>query len=133
MERLATNKEIVNSLCKCSAEDLKKRLKCANKDQIKTLVDLTFNIMKKNIPVCPKKIKFIKQNRKFLRHIVHPSFSLKSKMRYMIQKGGAWWTALFGGAGRAAISGTAGRGSVWNLARLSSVCSIGTLWAPPAP
>src|SRR3981189_872704 len=126
MERLATNKEIVNSLCKCSAEDLKKRLKCANKDQIKTLVDLTFNIMKKNIPVCPKKIKFIKQNRKFLRHIVHPSFSLKSKKRYMIQKGGVWRTVLFGGAGCAEISGTVGRSMLGNLTRSASLSSLGS-------
>src|SRR3981189_302994 len=127
MERLTTNKKFVNSLCKCSTEDFKKRLKCANKDQIKTLVDLTFNIMKKNIPVCPKKVKFIKQNRKFLRHIVHPSFSLKSKKKYMIQKGGAWWSALFGGVGRGAISGTAGRSMLGNLARSSSVSSLGSL------
>src|SRR3981189_2730243 len=115
MERLTANKKFVNSLCKCSTEDFKKRLKCANKDQIKTSVDLTFNIMKKNIPVCSKKVKFIKQNRqklnrKFLRHIVHPSFSPKSKKRYMIQKGGTWWSALFGGVGRAATYGTAGEG-----------------------
>src|SRR3981189_127377 len=124
MERLATNKEIVNSLCKCSAEDLKKRLKCANKDQIKILVDLTFNIMKKNIPVSPKKIRFIKQNRKFLRHIVHPSFSLKSKKRYVIQKGGAWWSALFGGAGRAAIPGSVGRSMLGNLSRSASLSNL---------
>src|SRR3981189_248550 len=106
MERLTANKKFVNSLCKCSTEDFKKRLKCAN---------------------MLKKVKFIKQNRKFLRHIVHPSFSLKSKKRYMIQKGGAWWSALFGGVGRAAISGTAGRSMFGNLARSSSVSSLGSL------
>ena len=94
-ERLAANKKFVNSLCKCSPEDLKKKLKCANKDQIKTLVDLTL----------PKKIQITKQNGKFLRHIVHPSFSIKSKKRFMIQKGGGFWTTLFGGFGRSAAAG----------------------------
>src|SRR3977135_509789 len=125
-KRLAANKKFVNSLCKCSPEELKKKLKCANKDQIKTLVDLTLNIMKKNIAISPKKVKIIKQNRKFLRHIVHPSFSLKSKKRFMIQKGGGFWTTLFGGFGRSAAAGAVGRSAVSTLGRTASMGSLGS-------
>src|SRR3977135_1608274 len=124
-KRLAANKKFVNSLCKCSPEELKKKLKCANKDQIKTLVDLTLNIMKKNIAISPKKVKIIKQNRKFLRHIVHPSFSIKSKKRFMIQKGGGFWTTLFGGFGRSAAAGAVGRSAAVSI--LGTTASMGSL------
>ena len=66
---------------------MKKLIKKASPEQIKTLVDVTLNIMNKNLPANKKAIEFIKAKRCSIRHILHPKYSLASKRRYLIQKG----------------------------------------------
>ena len=85
MERLKANRRFVRKFCKVKDGDkIKSLLKKANPEEIKTLVDLTFNVMNKNIPATPKAIKFIKANRRNLRHLVHSQYSLKSKRKFLI-------------------------------------------------
>src|SRR5258708_8918715 len=108
MERLDANRGFVKSLCKCKGEEeWKKRMRKAKPDEIKTIVDLVLNVAKKNVPICPKKAKLIMQNKKFFRHLLHPSYSLRSKKHFLIQKGGAiggFLGSLLGGVGRMASS-----------------------------
>src|SRR5277367_3965089 len=98
MDRLRKNKAFVKSLCKKG--DCGMILKKANPEQIKTLVDITLNIMKKRIPLSKKGVKFVIAKRRELRHIVNPKYSLKSKKRFIVQKGGGIWGPLMGLFGR---------------------------------
>jgi hypothetical protein len=82
--RFCSNASFVKQLARSNTpDDFKKAMRKANNEQVKTLDDLTFNMMKKKFPVSPKVLKFIKSNRKQLRHLCIPNFSLKSKKRYI--------------------------------------------------
>src|SRR5438552_11604086 len=117
MERLKANMLFVQKLCKTKGSDKTKSiLKKPKLEEIKTLVDLSLNILNKNIPVRPKDLKCIKANRRILRHLVHPQFSLKSKRKYLIQKGGGG--NIFTMAGRA-IASLFGRGAARAVAGTS--------------
>src|SRR5271156_6784624 len=74
---------------------IKKLIRLASKDEMKSLVDGTVRLLRKEIPVRRKMKKEILRNRRILRHVVHPSYSLNSKKRYLIQKGGAGFGSLF--------------------------------------
>src|SRR5579864_5392292 len=63
-------------------------IKHANKKDFQRLINFTFDILRKCVKVSPQLARLIKQHRHELRHIVHPFYSLGSKKRYMIQKGG---------------------------------------------
>src|SRR5271154_5306056 len=97
-QRLATNRKFLHSVCKCKPDEWKSRIKKASNDEIKSMVDLTLNVLKKNVPVSAKKVQLIRQNRHVLRHLCHPSHSLKSKKRYLQQRGSGFG-ALFSGLG----------------------------------
>src|SRR5271156_2605473 len=74
---------------------IKKLIRLASKDEMKCLVDGTVRLLRKEIPVRRKMKKEILRNRRILRHVVHPAYSLNSKKRYLIQKGGAGFGSLF--------------------------------------
>jgi len=74
---------------------IKKLIRLASKDEMKSLVDGTVRLLRKEIPVRRKMKKEILRNRRILRHVVHPAYSLNSKKRYLIQKGGAGFGSLF--------------------------------------
>jgi hypothetical protein len=83
--------------CLCKTKDglqLKKVLKKASPEDMKCLVNTVTDVMKKKIPISKHYAKIIVKNRKMLRHLVHPSFSIKSKKRYMVQHGGGLAAAL---------------------------------------
>ena len=83
--------------CMCKTKDasqLKKVLKKASPNDMKCFVNTITDVMKKKIPISKQYAKIIIKNRKMLRHLVHPKFSMKSKKRYMVQKGGGIGSAL---------------------------------------
>src|SRR5277367_4257828 len=58
--------------------------------------------MKKRIPLSKKGVKFVISKRRELRHVLNPKYSLKSKKRFIIQKGGGIFSPLLGLFGRSA-------------------------------
>jgi hypothetical protein len=117
MERLKTNGKFIKRFC-CARNDSNRKcmLRKASVDEIKTILDIALNIMKKNIPISKREVSFVKAKRRHFRHILHPKYSLASKRRYLIQKGGAGFLL-----GLRALAGRAGAGS---LARAASAGSI---------
>src|SRR5277367_1773186 len=71
--------------------------------------------MKKRIPLSKKGVKFVISKRRELRHVLNPKYSLKSKKRFIIQKGGGIFSPLLGLFGRSAAGrvalGAAARGA----------------------
>src|SRR6266853_3387897 len=80
-------KKFAKRLSCCNSKTVKDVIKNASKDELRHLMAHTMDIMNKKISATPQLIKLIKQNRGVLRHIVHPQYSLKSKRKYLIQKG----------------------------------------------
>src|SRR3981189_374912 len=68
-------------------------LRGAKKNQIQSLVNATIKVLRKKIPIKLRLRNAIIKHRRFLRHVVHPTYSLASKRRYLIQKGGGPATA----------------------------------------
>src|SRR5277367_4612393 len=114
MDRLRQNTAFVKSLCKKG--DCGAILKKATPEQVKTLVDITLNIMKKRIPLSKKGVKFVMSKRRELRHVLNPKYSLKSKKRFNVQKGGSIFSPLLGLFGRTA-TGRAALGAAASGAR----------------
>src|SRR5277367_816239 len=106
MDRLRQNTAFVKSLCKKG--DCGMILKKATPEQVKTLVDITLNIMKKRIPLSKKGVKFVISKRRELRHVLNPKYSLKSKKRFIVQKGGGIFAPLMGLLGRTGLTRIAG-------------------------
>src|SRR5204863_4580226 len=82
---------------KCVSSDICQQLgkrKCdyravirkATDDDMKTLVDMSTNILRKKVPLSKRHVKLVMQNRKAMRHLVHPQYSLKSKRRFLIKQ-----------------------------------------------
>src|SRR3981189_2605718 len=65
-----------------------KLIRGANKDQMRTLVDTTVKIMRKEVPVAARLRNRIIQNRRLLRHVANPGYSMSRKRKYLVQKGG---------------------------------------------
>ena len=65
-----------------------KLIRGANKDQMRTLVDTTVKIMRKEVPVATRLRNRIIQNRRLLRHVANPGYSMSRKRKYLVQKGG---------------------------------------------
>ena len=85
--RVIRMKKFAKRLSCCNVKTVKDVIKNASKDELRHLVAHTMDIMKKKISASPQLIKLIRQNRGALRHVVHPQYSLKSKRKYLIQKG----------------------------------------------
>src|SRR3981189_1739359 len=65
-----------------------KLIRGANKDQMRTLVDTTVKIMRKEVPVASRLRNRIIQNRRLLRHVANPGYSMSRKRKYLVQKCG---------------------------------------------
>src|SRR5277367_5453482 len=63
-------------------------IKHANKKDFRRLIQYTLEIMRRNVKIRPELKRIIRKNRRIFRHLVHPAYSMKSKRRYLIQKGG---------------------------------------------
>src|SRR5271163_1381765 len=107
MDRLRQNTAFVTSLCKKG--DCGMILKKATPEQVKTLVDITLNIMKKRIPLSKKGVKFVISKRRELRHVLNPKYSLKSKKRFIVQKGGGIFAPLMSFFGRGGLASIGSR------------------------
>src|SRR3981189_2559109 len=64
-----------------------KLIRGANKDQMRTLVDTTVKIMRKEVPVAARLRNRIIKNRRLLRHVANPGYSMSRKRKYLVQKG----------------------------------------------
>src|SRR5271156_5984994 len=71
-----------------SDDDFKATIRKCKCEDIQKIVQMLVLVLSKKVPVSPRHVRFIKNNRKCLRHLVHPQYSLKSKKRYLIQHGG---------------------------------------------
>src|SRR5271163_653989 len=83
-----TMKGFLKQLTCCNKKSFPSIIKHANNKDLRRLVAFTMEVLRKNVKANPELVRLIKQNRHMLRHIVHPSYSLKSKKRYLIQHGG---------------------------------------------
>src|SRR5277367_4834649 len=63
-------------------------IKHANKKDFRRLIQYTLEIMRRNVKIRPELKRIIRKNRRLFRHLVHPAYFMKSKRRYLIQKGG---------------------------------------------
>src|SRR5277367_1928420 len=63
-------------------------IKNANKKDFRRLMQYMLEIMRRNVKIRPELKRVIRKNRRLFRHLVHPAYSMKSKRRYLIQKGG---------------------------------------------
>jgi hypothetical protein len=83
--------EFLRKLLKAARSgDFKNVVRKAKKEDIEELVGVILQLLRKTTPVRKKTINVIKTNRRLLRHLVHPTYSWRSKRRYMVQKGGAF-------------------------------------------
>src|SRR5436190_6738611 len=86
--------DICKQLCKRKC-DFKALLRKASDDDIKAVVDMSASMLSKKVPLNKPHVKLVLQNRRALRHLVHPQFSLRSKKKYLIkQQGGGLASAL---------------------------------------
>ena len=85
---MAGDKTFLQEFCKRKC-DLKKLIRKAKPDDIKSIVDMSTQILQKKIPLNKRQLKLVAQNRHALRHLCHPKYSIKSKKRYLIQHGGS--------------------------------------------
>src|SRR5277367_1908841 len=63
-------------------------IKNANKKDFRRLMQYMLEIMRRNVKIRPELKRVIRKNRRLFRHLIHPTYSMKSKRRYLIQKGG---------------------------------------------
>ena len=67
-------------MSKCKKEvDYKKCIRTAKSQDIQQLVKYTTALLRKKIHLKPAQIKNVIANRKFYRHLIHPSYSIDSK------------------------------------------------------
>src|SRR5271156_4946567 len=71
-----------------SDDDFKATIRKCKCEDIQKIVQMLVLVLSKKVPVSPRHVRFIKNNRKCLRHLVHPQYSLKSKKIYLMKHGG---------------------------------------------
>src|SRR5271156_5645522 len=76
LRRVKSDDDFKATIRKCKCEDIQK------------IVQMLVLVLSKKVPISPRHVRFIKNNRKCLRHMVHPQYSWKSKKRYLIQHRG---------------------------------------------
>src|SRR5436190_23891720 len=92
--RCGGQSDICKQLCKRKC-DFKALLRKASDDDIKAVVDMSASVLSKKVPLNKPHVKLVLQNRRALRHLVHPQFSMRSKKKYLIkQQGGGFGSAL---------------------------------------
>src|SRR3977135_3717610 len=96
-----------------------KLLRGASKEQVQSLVDATEKVLRKEIPVSSRLRNAIIEQRRFLRHLAHTTYSIHSKKRYLIQKGAGLGALAKGLTGSTRLLSGIGRAA--SMSRLPSV------------
>src|SRR5271156_1901831 len=86
---MSCKKDIIKRLARVkNDDDFKSVIRKCKCEDIQRIVELVVLAMSKQVPVSKRQAKILRENRKCLRHLVHPQYSLKSKKRFLIQHGG---------------------------------------------
>src|SRR5277367_1376664 len=85
---IVTMKGFLTQLARSTKRTFPSIIKHANKKDFRRLIQYTLEIMRRNVKISPELKRIIRKNRRLFRHLVHPAYSMKSKRRYLIQKGG---------------------------------------------
>lgn len=88
-DRILPNKHFLYYLAKSSPKHRKKILEIANKEELKAIIDILFNISRGSINISQTSLNKGKKHRKLLNRIVKRKGSINEKRRLLIQKGGA--------------------------------------------
>src|SRR5579864_7000787 len=79
---------LIKQLSCCNKNSYKGIIKHANKIELRDLLDFVKDVFAKKVPISNKTGKLIRRNRHALLYLLHPKYSLRSKRKYLIQKGG---------------------------------------------
>src|SRR5277367_5422256 len=99
---IVTMKSFLCRLANCNKNSFKGIIKHADKKDLREFISFVSEVMHKKIPIPKAMIRLIRNNRHVMRHLISPSYSLRSKQKYLIQKGGAGLGNISRGLARAA-------------------------------
>src|SRR5271156_4944271 len=86
---MSCKKDIIKRLARArNDDDFKSAIRNCKCDDIQKIVKMLVLTMSKKVPVSKRIARFLREDRKYLRHLVHPQYSWKSKRRYLMQSGG---------------------------------------------
>src|SRR5277367_6842871 len=95
-------KSFLCRLANCNKNSFKGIIKHADKKDLREFITFVSEVMHKKITIPKTMIRMIRNNRHVMRHLISPSYSLRSKQKYLIQKGGAGLGSISRGLARAA-------------------------------
>src|SRR5277367_4043753 len=95
-------KSFLCRLANCNKIFFKGIIKHADKKDLREFINFVSEVMHKKIPIPKTMIRLLRKNRHVMRHLISPSYSLRSKEKYLIQKGGAGLGGISRGLARAA-------------------------------
>ena len=82
-------KSFLCRLANCNKNSFKGIIKHADKKDLLEFISFVSEVMHKKIPIPKTMIRLLRNNRRVMRHLISPSYSLRSKQKYLVQKGGA--------------------------------------------
>src|SRR5277367_2092286 len=82
-------KSFLCRLANCNKNSFKGIIKHADKKDLRKFITFVSEVMHKKIPIPKTMIRLIRNNRHVMRYLISPSYSLRSKQKYLVQKGGA--------------------------------------------
>src|SRR5277367_4896502 len=86
---IATMKSSLCRLANCNKNSFKGIIKHADKKDLREFITFVSEVMHKKIPIPKTMIRLLRNNCRVMRHLISPSYSLRSKQKYLVQKGGA--------------------------------------------
>src|SRR5277367_6040092 len=86
---IVTMKSFLCRLANCNKNSFKGIIKHADKKDLREFISFVSEVMHKKIPIPKTMIRLIRNNRYVMRHLISPSYSLRTKQKYLVQKGGA--------------------------------------------
>ena len=82
------NIDFMNAIEKASAYKRKRLIKSASADNILSLKEVAHNILRGNLKLCKNTEKKLRRHRKSIRHLAKNKSSIKTKQKFLVQKGG---------------------------------------------
>src|SRR5277367_4702719 len=86
---IVTMKSFLCRLANCNKNSFKGIIKHADQNDLREFITFVSEVMHKKNPIPKTMIRLIRNNRHVIRHLISPSYSLRSKQKYLVQKGGA--------------------------------------------